>query len=521
MTLGKNTEEDDTEFQRKGAFRQKFVHEIKGHKFMARFFKQPTFCGHCKDFIWGFGKQGVQCKICCFAVHRRCHELVTFKCPGADHGQNTEGRKCHKFVETTYSIPTFCDHCGSLLYGISNQGLQCTSKLSILNCSYNIHKKCERHVPKLCGIDITERRGRISVKLIYENNKIKISVIEAKNLMPMDANGLADPYVKIKLSNEDDKSRRHKTKVHKEDLCPTFNEEFVIDYRPDDDAKRIIVEVWDWDRASKDDFMGSLSFGVTEVIQASSRDAKFTLNGWFKLLSEEEGKYYSIPCQDESNQPNLADLKDDPDSQKDMNFLGKSYNPVDGKEIAQTDRVIYHDFKFLAVLGKGSFGKVMLAEHKQTKCLYAIKILKKAVIIQDDDMDCILVEKNVLSLQKRSPFLVRMHSCFQTSDRLFFAMEFVNGGDLMFRVQHEGKLKEHAAVFYSAEVLLGIGFLHSNGVVYRDLKLDNVMLDLFGHVKITDFGMCKEGIKSFNDVTTTFCGTPDYIAPEVSFRFIT
>uniref|UniRef100_A0A182XIV2 protein kinase C n=1 Tax=Anopheles quadriannulatus TaxID=34691 RepID=A0A182XIV2_ANOQN len=142
--------------RRRGAMRRR-VHQVNGHKFMATFLRQPTFCSHCREFIWGLGKQGYQCQVCTCVVHKRCHSSVVTKCPKKKDEQTkptpTEAAQRfnvnmpHRFSVHSFKRLTFCDHCGSLLYGIIRQGLKCEV------CSMNIHRRCEGNVANNCGIN--------------------------------------------------------------------------------------------------------------------------------------------------------------------------------------------------------------------------------------------------------------------------------------------------------------------------------------------------------------------------------
>ncbi|KAM3843666.1 protein kinase C delta type isoform 2-T4 [Vipera latastei] len=391
-------DEGTVTINRRGAIKQAKIHYIKNHEFIATFFGQPTFCSVCKDFVWGLNKQGYKCRQCNAAIHKKCIDKIIGRCTGtAANSRDTVFQKerfhidmPHRFKVYNYMSPTFCDHCGSLLWGLVKQGLKCEE------CGMNVHHKCQKKVANLCGI----------------NQKL-------------------------------------------------------------------------------------LAEALTQVSQKSTRKS-------------DSGSVESVGIyQDFDKKPKgfRVDMTDN--CEYDKLWEGRSPSQLSARRKFNIDSFAFHK-----VLGKGSFGKVLLAELKGKNEFFAVKALKKDVVLIDDDVECTMVEKRVLALAWENPFLTHLYCTFQTKEHLFFVMEFLNGGDLMFHIQDKGRFDLFRATFYGAEIVCGLQFLHSKGIIYRDLKLDNVMLDKEGHIKIADFGMCKENVFGENKATT-FCGTPDYIAPEI------
>ncbi|OCT93981.1 hypothetical protein XELAEV_18011644mg [Xenopus laevis] len=158
---------------------------------------------------------------------------------------------------------------------------------------------------------------------------------------------------------------------------------------------------------------------------------------------------------------------------------------------------------------------VFLAEHKETRQVCAIKALKKTRIVEQKDLESVFKEKEILQTINCSehPFLVSFYGTFQTNSHLFYVMEYLPGGD-MFEFITCGELEEQDVMFYSACVVLGLEALHQIGIVHRDLKLENLLMDQEGFVKIVDFGLSKKGF-GYSSRTKTKCGTRAYMAPEV------
>lgn len=171
------------------------------------------------------------------------------------------------------------------------------------------------------------------------------------------------------------------------------------------------------------------------------------------------------------------------------------------------------DFELLKVVGKGSFGKVFQVRKRDTGQIYAMKVLKKEQLLKRKQVAHTQTERKVLE-EIDHPFIVSLRFAFQTQDKLYMVLDYFSGGELFFHLKSNGRFSEELARFYAAEIVLALECLHLHTIVYRDLKPENVLLDEEGHIRLTDFGLSKESI-SGSTLTHTFCGTPEYLAPEV------
>jgi serum/glucocorticoid-regulated kinase 2 len=176
------------------------------------------------------------------------------------------------------------------------------------------------------------------------------------------------------------------------------------------------------------------------------------------------------------------------------------------------EKVKPEDFDLITVLGRGTFGKVMQVKKRDTGKIYAMKILKKSYIFEKNQVDNTRAERRILQ-ELQHPFLMKLRYAFQSKEKLYFVLDYYQGGELFFHLKANRRFNEETARVWVAEIGLALGHLHSLSVIYRDLKPENILLDEGGHLCLTDFGLSKD--VSPDEKATTFCGTPEYLAPEV------
>ena len=170
-----------------------------------------------------------------------------------------------------------------------------------------------------------------------------------------------------------------------------------------------------------------------------------------------------------------------------------------------------NSFDFLAVIGKGGFGKVWSVRYKKNSKEFALKEMSKARVIEKKCVSSVLGERDILA-EIHHPFIINMIFSFQDSDNLYLVMNLFTGGDLRYHIGKGHCFSENESKFFIGCLILGLEVIHANNIIHRDIKPENLVLDDKGYLKVTDFGIAKKQTKQNANETS---GTPGYMAPEV------
>ncbi|KAH8836943.1 hypothetical protein MCOR07_006570 [Pyricularia oryzae] len=259
---------------------------------------------------------------------------------------------------------------------------------------------------------------------------------------------------------------------------PKWDAEAVFDVNDKD--MRVEITIWEHG-ANGEEFLGSVELEASKEVP---------LRGWFPLVGHADTVAENAPT---------GEI-----------YVEALYEATGRKHYGPDD------FEILKLIGKGTFGQVYQVRKRDTKRIYAMKVLSKKVIVQKKEVAHTVGERNILvrTATSNSPFIVSLKFSFQTPTDLYLVTDYMSGGELFWHLQKEGRFEEKRAKFYIAELILAIQHLHNNDIVYRDLKPENILLDATGHIALCDFGLSKADLAQ-NDTTNTFCGTTEYLAPEV------
>ncbi|PLW37112.1 hypothetical protein PCASD_13933 [Puccinia coronata f. sp. avenae] len=514
---------------RQGAVRKRKeeVHIQNGHQFVAQQFYQIVRCALCGELL--YNASGMQCEDCKYLCHKRCFTKVVTKCisksnvdTDGDEEKMLNYRIPHRFEPMTTITPSWCCHCGMMLpLGRRQLARRCTE------CPITAHADCTHLVPDFCGMSM-EKANRLlqEIKTAKSRQSTRMSSHSPMKPPSVPSQPLQQEMSRLQLSS---------TSSPPHHVAPPSD--YQQSYLPDNRTSLSGHPPASFPDPGRPDRLSMSGPSMPRPLPAqpsipppqSIAAPPFTP---FPPQGSHEGPtpYYPqgshegpapYPPQPRPLPPQPSQTRPDFPNPLAVVPPHSSSAPLPPAQVSSPSKskgsrkIGLDDFNFLAVLGKGNFGKVMLAEEKRSGQLWAIKVLKKDFIIENDEVESTKSEKRVFltASRERHPFLIGLHSCFQTETRIYFVMEYVSGGDLMLHIQRE-QFTPRRAKFYAAEVLLALEYFHQNGVIYRDLKLDNILLTLDGHIKVADYGLCKEEMW-YQNTTSTFCGTPEFMAPEI------
>ncbi|KAL4866361.1 hypothetical protein BDV12DRAFT_173116 [Aspergillus spectabilis] len=514
----------DIGLNRQGAVRQRKeeVHEKQGHKFVTQQFYNIMRCALCGDFLKYAA--GMQCADCKYTCHRKCYPKVVTKCISkANYETDPDEEKInhripHRFESFSNISANWCCHCGYLLPFGRKNAKRCSE------CALTCHAHCTHLVPDFCGMSMEAANQILETLIRHKNHNKSPSVssgLSGKTLRP--AGAAPDTAHAYPKPVEGPSSYAASQRPPSADAVSAATTSYMPPQSPTSQRQPLPPRTSSSSPAAT---AAAVATGLrTQQVPVDASRPPPPAHAHYDPAAyasyQQQGAmqqgYQTAPVMPKVNAPAPYGMHPPPPQQQQpMQAMQQQVATKDEGPPQQSKiRIGLDHFNFLAVLGKGNFGKVMLAETKSTKKLYAIKVLKKEFIIENDEVESTKSEKRVFLVanKERHPFLLNLHACFQTETRVYFVMEYISGGDLMLHIQR-GQFGLKRAQFYAAEVLLALKYFHENGVIYRDLKLDNILLTLDGHIKIGDYGLCKENMW-YGSTTSTFCGTPEFMAPEI------
>ncbi|CAI7582852.1 unnamed protein product [Penicillium bialowiezense] len=509
----------DIGLNRQGAVRQKKeeVHEKQGHKFVTQQFYNIMRCALCGEFLKYAA--GMQCADCKYTCHRKCYSKVVTKCISkANYETDPDEEKInhripHRFEGFSNISANWCCHCGYLLPFGRKNAKRCSE------CSLTCHAQCTHLVPDFCGMTMEAANQILETLIRTKNHNKSASVSSGLSNRTLRPSGPPQPPQENAALSYPQKPmegpygsipRQPSAEASPTAAAQAAQRQQMSPKTPTGPSAAAAAA------AAATGLRSSPQQTPTEMSRPMQppqppqqpQHAHYDPSAYANFPQQPPPQAMQQPQPSYPMAPPPQPVQQAPQQQQ--------VAPPAKDEAAQAKaRIGLDHFNFLAVLGKGNFGKVMLAETKSSRKLYAIKVLKKEFIIENDEVESTKSEKRVFLIanKERHPFLLNLHACFQTETRVYFVMEYISGGDLMLHIQR-GQFGLKRAQFYAAEVCLALKYFHENGVIYRDLKLDNILLTLDGHIKIADYGLCKENMW-YGGTTSTFCGTPEFMGPEI------